>query len=520
MERTGTHARLELIGVTKSYASIVANDDVSLTVAPGAIHAVLGENGAGKSTLMKVIYGLVKADRGQMLWNGRPVDVVSPAEARALGIGMVFQHFSLFPVLTVLENLLLSSPPGTPRAEVVGRTNEIAERHSMRVELDRTVHTLSVGEQQNVEIIRCLLQDPTLLILDEPTSVLTPQAVEELFGMLRSVASNGCSIVYISHKLHEALELCDAVTILRRGKVVANVDPGEENTESLARHMLGDVTASLNRSQQASLDKVRLSVSHLNRDTDDDFGVSLNDICVEVHGAEIHGIAGIAGNGQAELLEALSGEWNGPPTHRIQIDGSDAAHLGPLARRALGLVYIPEERLGHGAVPQLSLSKNALLTTRLMGFTSRGFISFSAVAKFAQYCIEKFDVRSGSPSAEAMSLSGGNLQKFIIGRELSQSPGVIIAAQPTWGLDIGATHEIRQLLLSMRDSGVAIIVVSQDIDELFEICDTISVMSSGTLSPANKVADTTSEQVGLLMSGEAGSHLAAKPVVDCHALET
>ena len=372
MERTGTHARLELIGVTKSYASNIANNDISLTVEPGAIHAVLGENGAGKSTLMKVIYGLVKADRGQILWNGHAVDIVSPAEARALGIGMVFQHFSLFPVLTVLENLLLSLPPGTSRSEVVARTNEIAKKYSMRLELDRTVHTLSVGQQQNVEIIRCLLQSPKLLILDEPTSVLTPQAVEELFGMLRSVASDGCSIVYISHKLHEVLELCDTVTVLRRGKVVANVDPAEENTESLARHMLGDVTASLKRSSLASVDKIRFAVSHLSRDTDDDFGVPLDNISFEVRGAEIHGIAGIAGNGQVELLEALSGEWVGLPKNSIQIDGNDAAHLGPLARRALGLVYIPEERLGHGAVPQLSLRKNALLTTRLMGLSSRG----------------------------------------------------------------------------------------------------------------------------------------------------
>ncbi len=494
--------RLELRKITKSYPTVVANDAVSLTVAPGSIHAVLGENGAGKSTLMKVIYGVARPDAGTILWEGKPEVVGSPAYARRLGIGMVFQHFSVFPALTVLENILLLSPKGTRRQELAARISELSQEYGLPVNPDATVGMLSVGERQRVEIVRCLLQEPKLLILDEPTSVLTPQAIQELFVMLTRLADAGHSILYISHKLHEIRQLCDTATILRHGKVVATVDPRQETDASLAHHMLGTLVPSLSKGTSAESGAQRLIVESLSRRAETVHGVDLENINLTVFGGEILGIAGITGNGQAELLEAVSGEWQSPSARNVCIDGTAAARLGVTRRRRLGLVYIPEERLGQGSVPGMSLVKNGLLTVQVGKFVRWGVIRMDAVRQFASKCIEEFDVRPATYAISAEALSGGNLQKFIVGRELLQAPGVVVAAQPTWGLDVGAAQSIRQILLKLRASGVAILVISEDLDELLELCDRIAVMANGRISEARAVGETSIAEIGRLMSGE------------------
>jgi ABC-type uncharacterized transport system ATPase subunit len=490
--------RLELNDVTKAYGSLVAVDAVSLAVAPGEVHAVLGENGAGKSTLMKILYGVVHADAGRVLWDGEPVTIDTPTAARRLGIGMVFQHFSLFPSLTVLENLVVSLPGGRSAAAIAEAAAALAGRHGLAVDLERVVDTLSVGERQRVEIVRCLLQDPRLLILDEPTSVLTPQAVEELFVLLRALAASGCSILYVSHKLHEVRALCDSATILRRGRVVDRVDPRCETDASLAERMLGSVTVPPPR-RSGGAARALLVMRGLNRPAETAHAVALRGVDLAVRSGEIFGIAGIAGNGQEELLEAISGEWRGL-AGAVVVDEVPAGGLGPVERRRLGLVTIPEERLGHGAVPSMTLADNALLTTAHRGLVRRGLIDRRAAAAAAARCIQDFDVRSGTPETAAQSLSGGNLQKFIVGRELSQSPRIVVAHQPTWGIDVGAAAAIYAALAAMRDAGAAILLISEDLDELFAVCDRIAVLSAGRLSPPMAIGEATVETIGRLMA--------------------
>jgi ABC-type uncharacterized transport system ATPase subunit len=496
--------RLELTDVTKAYGSLVAVDAVSLAVAPGEVHAVLGENGAGKSTLMKILYGVVQADAGRLSWEGEAVAITKPTVARGLGIGMVFQHFSLFPSLTVLENLVVSLPGGRSSASIATAAGALAGRHGLAVDLDRMVDTLSVGERQRVEIVRCLLQDPRLIILDEPTSVLTPQAVEELFALLRGLAASGCSILYVSHKLHEVRALCDSATILRRGRVVDRVDPRGETDASLAERMLGSVVPPPPRRAASTAARERLTIGGLHRPAETPHGVALRDVELTVRAGEILGIAGIAGNGQAELLEAISGEWRGRAA-AVAIDGVPAGGLGPVERRRLGLVYVPEERLGHGAVPAMTLADNALLTTGHRGLVRHGLIDRRAAAAEATSCIREFDVRSGTPRTAAGALSGGNLQKFIVGRELSQAPGVVVAHQPTWGIDVGAAAAIYTALAAMRDGGAAILIVSEDLDELFAISDRIAVLAAGRLSPPMATGAATVETIGRLMARD-GHH--------------
>ncbi len=494
-------ARLELFGICKAYPAVVANDDISLSIDAGSIHAILGENGAGKSTLMKIIYGVVASDSGTISWNGEVVKITTPAEARELGIGMVFQHFSLFPALTVLDNLVLSLGANKSRQLIAETALEFANQYGLKIELDRQVYSLSVGEQQRVEILRCLMQNPKLLIMDEPTSVLTIESIRELFVLLRSLAADGCSIVYVSHKLHEVCELCDTATVLRRGRVVASVDPRTETSASLAKHMIGDLVVSVRTASPSTSWDERFGVHNLHRSAAGDFSITLININLNIRGGEILGIAGVAGNGQAELLEALSGEWIAPKSDIITIDSIPVGLAGPASRRTLGLAYIPEERLGHGAVPLMTLAKNALLTGEKSKFINNGLIRFGVVEKFTWSCIEKFGVKSGTPTTEAQSLSGGNLQKFIVGRELLHEPNVIIAAQPTWGLDVGAAIAIRSALLEKRGSGVAILLISEDLDELFEICDSITVISAGRLSPIRPVNETSTEEIGYWMAG-------------------
>ena len=414
MNKSGSQLpRLELRGITKIYPTVIANEDVDIKVHPGEIHAVLGENGAGKSTLMKIIYGVTKPDRGQVFWEGNEVQVSRPAEARRLGIGMVFQHFSLFETLTVAQNIALGVDEPFDLKGLSKRIGEVSLRYGLPLDPQRLVHSLSVGERQRVEIVRCLLQEPRLLIMDEPTSVLTPQAVQKLFETLRRLAEEGCSILYISHKLEEIRELCHNATVMRGGRVTADADPRNETASSLARMMIGRELPVCEHSPAVDGGTARLEISNLNRQSDDPFGTSLQDIRLEVKGGEIIGIAGISGNGQQELLLALSGEkpLDKKDSAVIRIDGVDAGHLNAAARRDLGLTFVPEERLGRGAVPPMSLAENSLLTGHRDGMVRFGLIQESKVNDFAEQCVRDFDVRCGGIQAAAKSLSGGNLQK-------------------------------------------------------------------------------------------------------------
>lgn len=492
--------RLELINICKSYNSLRANDQIHLKVHAGQIHAILGENGAGKSTLMKIIYGATKADEGQILWNGKEVKIDSPSTARKLGIGMVYQHFSLFETLTVAENIQLGHDEKIDIKTLNEKIIAVSEQYGLPVDPRREVYSLSVGERQRVEIIRCLLQSPSLIILDEPTSVLTPQAVQQLFKTLKLLASQGVSILYISHKLHEIKELCDEATILRNGKVTGHVRPEENSTSDLARLMIGRELPTYIHDEYLGEKQVLFEVSSLNQPTDDPFGVALENISLNLKAGEILGIAGISGNGQAELLSLISGEkitTNGS----IYLEGQNVGKISAGARRDLGLGFVPEERLGRGAVPNMTLSENALLTAFRQGLTKFGLINFEKTKLFAEKCIEKFSVKASGAQAEARSLSGGNLQKFIVGREILQQPKVLIISQPTWGVDVGASMFIRQTLIDLSRQGVAILVISEELEELFEISDYICVLAAGKLSEPMQTRSTNAEQIGLLMSG-------------------
>jgi ABC-type uncharacterized transport system ATPase subunit len=491
--------RLELRGITKQYPAVRANDGVALRVAPGQIHAVLGENGAGKSTLMKIIYGATQPDAGEVLWNGQPVKVASPAAARALGISMVYQHFSLFDTLTAAENVWLGLGKEHSLAEVTERIRQVAAGYGLEVDPLRPVHTLSVGERQRVEIVRALLTKPSLLILDEPTSVLTPQAVDKLFVTLRQLSSEGCSILYISHKLDEIRHLCHHCTVLRGGKVTGEVDPTQETNASLSRLMIGAEPPALQH-REARAGAVALEVQRLSLPQQDPFGVALNEVSLQVRAGEIVGIAGVSGNGQQELMAALSGEDRRAPIGTVKLFGHDIAAASPRQRRLLGLHFVPEERLGRGAVPSLSLAQNTLLTrTQTVG--RGGWLDLAGTRALANELITRFQVKAGGPDAAARSLSGGNLQKFLVGREIDAKPKVLIVAQPTWGVDVGAAAQIRGELLRLRDEGCALLVVSEELDELFEISDRLIVIARGRVSPSVATAEASVERIGEWMSG-------------------
>jgi simple sugar transport system ATP-binding protein len=496
-----------MLGISKIYPSVVANAGVDLTVMPGEIHAVLGENGAGKSTLMKIIYGVTKPDDGQVIWEGRQVHIHSPHDARKLGIGMVFQHFAVFETLTVAENIALALDEKVTPAELAPRIRAVSEQYGLPLDPLRLVHSMSVGERQRVEIVRCLLQSPRLLIMDEPTSVLTPDAVLKLFESLRRLASEGVSILYISHKLDEIQSLCDKATVLRGGRVSGTADPKRESARSLAELMIGrELPVCVNRPRAPG--EVLLNVRGLTVDSDDPFGTRLKDIDLEVRGGEIVGIACISGNGQQELLKAISGErpLRAGASGAIRLGTLDVGRFDAARRRRLGLGFVPEERLGRGAAPDLSLADNALLTGYLRaadtGMVKNGLIRRGAVRDFARKVIDRFNVKCGGERSAAASLSGGNLQKFIVGREIMLAPTVMVFAQPTWGVDVGAAMLIRQAILDMRDQGVAVLVLSEELDELFMLSDRIAVLADGRLSRAVPAADTSINQIGVWMSGD------------------
>lgn len=496
-----TQPLLSLRGVTKRYGQVHANSGVDLDVLPGAIHAILGENGAGKSTLMKLIYGVETPDEGEIFWRGQRYHAASPAVARRLGIGMVFQHFSLFETLTVVENVSLMVPGS--KKDLIRRITDLGAEFGLEVDPLAHVHALSVGERQRVEIIRCLLADPKLLILDEPTSVLPPQSVELLFDTLRRLADRGVSIMFISHKLEEIRSICTHATILRGGKVTGNVTPAHFDAHELATMMIGRDMPHLSAAQAVDLGPAQLELTDLSVPSDDPFGVSLQGVSLQLRAGEILGIAGVSGNGQSELAAVISGETRLPRAAQggLTMMGQDARALSPGGRRKLGFAFVPEDRLGQGAVPELSLTKNSILTAHAQQMVQAGMIRRGRALAFTQECIAANDVRTPGPEAEAGSLSGGNLQKFIIGRELMLNPNLLFLNQPTWGVDIGAATEIRKRLIELRNAGCAILVISEELEELFELTDHIQVLHQGHLSPRFKTSETAPEDIGRSMIG-------------------
>ncbi len=486
---------------------MVANDAVSMELRAGEVHALLGENGAGKSTLVKMIYGLVKPDSGSMQFLGRPYAPSNPHAARTAGVAMVFQHFSLFDAMSVAENIALGMENPPALRDLSEQIRAVSETYRLPLQPDHIVGDLSAGERQRVEIIRCLLQDPKLLIMDEPTSVLTPQEVNILFDTLRKLTAQGVGILYISHKLDEIRELCDQAVVLRRGRNVGACVPAETSTREMAELMVG---ASFQQPKRAprNLGPIVLKVAQLSSPSPNEFGTALRDVSLALCAGEILGIGGVAGNGQDELLAALSGEAPAS-TGAISFGGHPIDHLTPAARRKLGLLTAPEERLGHAAAPDMSLTENALLTgADRENLTAWGFLKWNAAQRFAKTIIDAFDVRTPGTETAARALSGGNLQKFVIGREILQRPRVLVVNQPTWGVDAAAAASIRQALLDLAAQGVAILCISQDLDELIEISDKFAALNEGRLSEIHATETLNMKQIGLMMGGAHGLEVA------------
>ena len=504
---SGETPLLQTVGLTKRYGAFLANDSIDIDIYPKEIHALLGENGAGKSTLVKTIYGLIQPSEGEMRWEGERMVLSGPSEARSRGIGMVFQHFSLFDNLTVAENVALGLDGKESFKDISARLEQVSRTYGLPLDPRREVWQLSVGERQRIEIVRALMQNPKFLILDEPTAVLTPQEADQLFIVLERLKAEGRAILYISHKLEEVKRLCDTATILRLGKKVATCNPRAETAASLARMMVGTEIKEVKAAAQRKVTVPRLVVNSLSLEPDDPHGVRLQNISLELRGGEILGIAGVAGNGQDELFSALSGERLSKDSGTVVIEGIAAGHLPITQRRKLGAAFVPEERLGHGTAPRMKLSENALLTGHAAsGMVKFGFVDTPATLSAVDRATKTFDVRKAKRDPEAASLSGGNLQKFVVGREILRNPAVLVVSQPTWGVDAGAAAVIRQALLDLAASGAAVLVTSQDLDELTEIADRIAVMFHGRLSEALPTREASREKLGLLMGGSGLDH--------------
>src|SRR5246500_1841299 len=499
---SGETPLLQTVGLTKRYGDFLANDAIDIDIRPKEIHALLGENGAGKSTLVKAIYGLIQPSAGEIRWQGEGIALSGPSEARSRGIGMVFQHFSLFENLTVAENVALGLDGKESFKDLSARLEQLSKTYGLPLDPRREVWQLSVGERQRIEIVRVLMQNPKFLILDEPTAELTPQEADQLFVVLERLKAKGRAVLYISHKLEEVKRLCDTATILRGGKKVSTCNPKAETAASLARMMVGTEIKEVKAVAGRQTTVPRLVVNELSLEPDDPHGVWLQHISLELKGGEILGIAGVAGNGQDEFFAALSGERRSQDPGTVVFEGIAAGHLSITQRRKLGAAFVPEERLGHGTAPRMRLSENALLTGHAAsGMVKHGFVDTAATLSTVDRATQTFDVRKAKRDPEAASLSGGNLQKFVVGREILRNPAGLVVSQPTWGVDAGAAAVIRQALLDLSAAGAAVLVTSQDLDELIEITDRIAVMFHGRLSEPLKTADASRENLGLLMGG-------------------
>jgi simple sugar transport system ATP-binding protein len=497
--------RLEMRGITKRFPGVLANNHVDFDVLSGEVHALLGENGAGKSTLMKVLYGLYQPDEGEILLNGETVSIHSPADAINLGIGMIHQHFMLVPTLTVTENVALGlkSSRGirTDLDKVEARINELADLYGLRVDPDALVWQLSVGQQQRVEILKALYRGAALLILDEPTAVLTPQEVDEFFLTLEQMKKDGHALIFISHKLHEVIQLCNRVTVLRDGHAI-----GTRTTDGVTKHQLAEMMVGRPLGMQPAktpmkLGDVRLSVRNVEAQSDREVP-ALRGVSFELRGGEIVGLAGVSGNGQRELAEVVAGLR--PLTGgAISIGNRSIAGASPRAIMNEGLSYIPEERMRDGMIRDFTVSENLILREfDRAPFAKAGFLDPGAIKRNSTDLVGKFNVKTPTLETPVKNLSGGNIQKLVLARELSRKPKVIVAAQPTRGLDIGATEYVHSQLLEQRDLGTATLLISEDLDEILALSDRILVIFQGQIMGDVPRAEATAEKLGLMMAGE------------------
>jgi len=495
--------RLELQGITKRFGSLVANDHIDLVIEPGQIHALLGENGAGKTTLMNVLYGLLHPDEGEILIDDRPVSFRSPGDAIKAGIGMVHQHFMLVPVFTVAENVTLGAEPTRglgllDRRRARREVRELSERYGLNVDPDAYVEYLPVGSQQRVEIIKALRRDASVLILDEPTSVLTPGETEDLFRVIRELKAGGRSIVFISHKLKEVQAIADTITVIRRGRVVGERPPTATDAE-LAALMVGrpvelKVTKDVARPGATVLDVGGVSA------IDDHGQTALNDVSFEVKAGEILGVAGVQGNGQTELCEALIG-LRPVTAGSVLLDGKDLTQATPRDRLRAGFGYVPEDRQEDGLVSDFSVAENLVLDVYdRPPFASGIALNLDAIGANAQTLVTEYDVRTPSPEQRVGALSGGNQQKVIIAREMSRDLRLLLASQPTRGLDVGSIEFVHRRIVEERDRGVAVLIVSSELDEIYALADRIAVMYEGKIV-AFRPASVPVEELGLLMAG-------------------
>lgn len=499
-----TEKLAELRGITKRFPGVVANEDVSFDVGYGEVHTLLGENGAGKSTLMKILFGLYQADEGEVLLRGEPVDIKSPSDAIAARIGMVHQHFMLIPPLTVAENVALGLPssrrPLTDLDAVSERIAELSEAHGLAVDASAEVWRLSVGERQRVEILKALYRDAELLVLDEPTAVLTPQEVDDLFVILRRMADDGRGLIFISHKLHEVMALSDRITVLRDGRVVASTTPAESTRESLAQMMVGREVQLTPDKPMVDTGRPRLSIHELQVQGDRGT-VAVNALSLDVHAGEILGLAGVSGNGQRELAEAVAG-LRAVDGGSVTIDGVDVTAESTRRRRELGLGYVPEERMRDGVVGEFTVSENLVLIDHGDArFTNNGLLAATAIRSHSQELVDRFTVKTPTIDTPTSSLSGGNIQKVIMAREISSEPGVLLACQPTRGVDIGSAEYIHSRLIEQRDRGAATLLVSEDLDEILGLADRIAVMFEGKIVAIVDGAGAERDKIGLLMAG-------------------
>jgi general nucleoside transport system ATP-binding protein len=503
---------LELRGITKRFPGVLANDDVNFDLRPGEVHALLGENGAGKSTLMNILYGLYTPDEGQILLHGKPIDLGSTKAAIEHGIGMVHQHFMLIPVMTVAENIVLATEPRyagvmLDYAAARKRVRELSERYGLLVDPDARIDRTSVGQQQRVEILKALYRGAEILILDEPTAVLTPQEAKELFEIIRSLTDQGKSIIFISHKLNEVLEVADRVTTLRRGVVVDTIDAEGATEEGLARMMVGrEVLLRVDKKPSQPAEPL-LQVEHLS--VFDDRGLEMvRDVSFEVRAGEILGLAGVDANGQSELIDAIAGLRH-IASGRVVVDGHDLTNAHAKDTLDAGVGHIPEDRHRRGLVLPFSLMENlALHAYRHAPNSRRGLLNLRAMASRARTLLEEFDVRGGTPATPAFALSGGNQQKVVLAREIDGDPKLLIAAQPTRGLDVGAIEFVHRRLVEQRDAGRAVFLVSLELEEILSLSDRILVIYEGRIVGAFPPT-ATEEELGLAMTGGSQGKAAA-----------
>ncbi len=489
--------------ITKKFPRVIANNDISFDIKKSSVHALLGENGAGKSTLVKILYGLLAADNGAITMNNQILNISSPSEARKNGIGMVFQHFSLFESLTVQDNLILGIDKKISYSDLKNQLQDISSKYNLPLDLDAPITSLSAGEKQRVEIVRILLQDPQLLIMDEPTSVLTPQEVKNLFVTLNALVAEGRTILYITHKLEEVITLCNEVTIMRSGKIIDSCSTKNQTAKTLATKMLGEKLDDLKTDYSHIKNEINFSVKDISCSFNDPFYTDLKNISFNVNVGEIFGIAGVAGNGQSELMDILVGENTLINSGELIFNNINIESLNPQKRRDLSMAFVPENRLGHSAVPELTLVENILLSQFPDNeFSKNGILKNKSIEEYSIKVIKDFNVVTPGPDAKASSLSGGNLQKFVIGREISSKPKLLIISHPTWGIDAGAEHSIRESLIELSKNGTSIIVLSQDLDELIEITHRIAVIFDGKLSKPFNTKDVDISKLGLLMGGK------------------